>query len=149
MSLEFRSKEVHVNSIRVPWDTIPSAEKIAKCYSFYKQYGILDRVIVIDSGMYVRDGLVGLMVARAVGMKRVPVLQVTEEKDKPAKPKKPLFSECACYHLLTDGRGECWGTRERDTCTCEGNLCRCDFYPGLRAGAVKEAKEVASGDAEV
>ncbi len=83
MSLEFKSREVHINAIRIPWDTLPGADKIAKCYGFYKEHGFLDRVIVIDGQYWLRDGLAGLMVARAVGLKRVKVLQVTEKKDKP------------------------------------------------------------------
>ena len=83
MSLEFKSREVHINAIRIPWDTLPGADKIAQCYGFYRRYGFLDRVIVIDGQNWLRDGLAGLMVARAVGLKRVKVLQVTEKKDKP------------------------------------------------------------------
>ena len=83
MSLEFHNRDVHINAIRVPWDTLPCASKIAKCYGFYLQHGYLDRVIVIDGQYWLRDGLAGLMVARAVGLKRVKVLQVTEKKDKP------------------------------------------------------------------
>lgn len=83
MSLEFHNREVHINAIRVPWDTLPGADKIVKCYGFYKEHGFLDRVIVIDGQYWLRDGLAGLMVARAVGLKRVKVLQVTEKKDKP------------------------------------------------------------------
>ena len=83
MSLEFHNRDVHINAIRVPWDNLPGADKIAKCYGFYRQHGFLDRVIVIDGQYWLRDGLAGLMVARAVGLKRVKVLQVTEKKDKP------------------------------------------------------------------
>lgn len=83
MSLEFHNRDVHINAIRIPWDTLPGAGKIAQCYGFYKEHGFLDRVIVIDGQYWLRDGLAGLMVARAVGLKRVKVLQVTEKKDKP------------------------------------------------------------------
>ena len=96
MSLEFKSREVHINAIRVPWDTLPGADKIAKCYSFYLQHGYLDRVIVIDGQYWLRDGLAGLMVARAVGLKRVKVLQVTEKNDKPEiKPEPKTEGETA------------------------------------------------------
>ena len=94
MSLEFHNREVHINAIRIPWDTLPGADKIAKCYGFYKEHGFLDRVIVIDGQYWLRDGLAGLMVARAVGLKRVKVLQVTEKKDKPeAKPEVKAKTE--------------------------------------------------------
>lgn len=82
MSLEFKSREVPIKTIQVPWDTLPGIDKIAQCYGFYRRYGFLDRVIVIDGQYWLRDGLAGLMVARAVGLKRVKVLQVTEKKDK-------------------------------------------------------------------
>ena len=89
MSLEFRSREVPIKTIQVPWDTLPGADKIAQCYGFYRRYGFLDRVIVIDGQNWLRDGLAGLMVARAVGLKRVKVLQVTEKKDKPEPEPEP------------------------------------------------------------
>lgn len=96
MSLEFKSREVHINAIRVPWDNLPGADKIAKCYGFYRQHGFLDRVIVVDGQYWLRDGLAGLMVARAVGLKRVKVLQVTEKKDKPeTKPEAKTEGETA------------------------------------------------------
>ena len=31
MSLEFHNRDVHINAIRVPWDNLPGADKIAKC----------------------------------------------------------------------------------------------------------------------
>lgn len=37
------------------------------------------------------------------------------------------MSKCSCYHS-----GECWGTRERDRCACNGNTNKCDFYPEKR-----------------
>lgn len=89
MSLEFHDRDVPINAIRVPWDNLPGADKIAKCYGFYRQHGFLDRVIVIDGQYWLRDGLAGLMVARAVGLKRVKVLQVTEKKDKPDRTPVP------------------------------------------------------------
>ena len=49
------------------------------------------------------------------------------------------------YHPLT-GRpiahdievGVCWGTKECDQCNCGGDMSRCDFYPEVRAKALKE-----------
>ena len=173
MSLEFKSRDVHINAIRVPWDTLPGAGKIAECYGFYKQYGFLDRVIVIDGRYWLRDGLAGLMVARAVGLKRVKVLQVTEKKDKPepkpkpeAKPETKPESQpesqaevktesqaevktepepeskedwrsanltlCSCYFA-----GECWGTKEKDACSCVGYKELCSIYPDVRERAIR------------
>lgn len=37
------------------------------------------------------------------------------------------MSKCSCYY-----DGECWGTRERDLCSCNGNTNKCDFYPEKR-----------------
>ena len=30
---------------------------------------------------------------------------------------------------------ECWGTRERDACSCGGDQMKCDFYPEVRERA--------------
>lgn len=41
---------------------------------------------------------------------------------------------CDAYHDdLTYGgvRGVCWGTKEQEHCTCDGNPLRCDFYPEI------------------
>ena len=32
----------------------------------------------------------------------------------------------------------CWGTRERDECSCGGCRTKCDFYPEVREKALKE-----------
>ena len=37
------------------------------------------------------------------------------------------FESCKCYHTK-DGRGECWGTREKDPCSCGGDKTLCDYY---------------------
>lgn len=52
------------------------------------------------------------------------------------------------YHPIT-GRpighnievGVCFGTREVDQCSCEGDMARCDFYPEVRERALKEQKK--------
>lgn len=28
--------------------------------------------------------------------------------------------------------GVCWGTKEQEECTCDGNCANCDFYPEVR-----------------
>jgi hypothetical protein len=28
--------------------------------------------------------------------------------------------------------GVCWGTREKDECSCGGDVTKCDFYPEVR-----------------
>lgn len=44
---------------------------------------------------------------------------------------------CNCYHVIEKkfGKfsGECWGTKERELCTCEGMTENCNFYPERRA----------------
>ena len=57
------------------------------------------------------------------------------------------MSKCDCYHTRTKivyGHtgfgpycrettvGECWGTKERDECSCGGYTNKCDFYPEKR-----------------
>lgn len=39
-------------------------------------------------------------------------------------PRPPV---CDAYR---DGR--CWGTRERDQCSCEGRMTKCNFYDYMR-----------------
>lgn len=46
--------------------------------------------------------------------------------------------KCSCWHAIPTGmkREEgtfeyrCWGTPERDICTCGGDKSKCDFYGG-------------------
>lgn len=66
---------------------------------------------------------------------------------------------CSCYHNRTerhyfneyelgyrDALGlsgkyedreipECWGTCEKDVCSCKGDMCKCDFYEDIRKKA--------------
>ena len=35
--------------------------------------------------------------------------------------------KCSCY-MIEYGRAVCYGTKERDLCSCQGNRKRCDFY---------------------
>lgn len=37
------------------------------------------------------------------------------------------MTKCSRYH-----KGECWGTKERDQCSCGGYTSKCDFYPEKR-----------------
>lgn len=67
------------------------------------------------------------------------------------------MSKCTCYYVKTEriytyhtltGRpivhdvdvGVCWGTRERDPCSCEGNMEKCDFYPTVREKEKKKQR---------
>ena len=41
------------------------------------------------------------------------------------------MEKCSCFRH-EGGRSYCVGTKECDTCTCNGDLSRCDFYPEKR-----------------
>lgn len=47
------------------------------------------------------------------------------------------MSQCSCYHTET-GEARCWGTKEMDPCSCEGDQRQCSFYPELRERAERE-----------
>ena len=67
---------------------------------------------------------------------------------------------CDCYRVETEqyrsmdengvsGCGHikvpcCWGTKERDACSCGGDGTKCDFYESVRAGAT----DILKNDAE-
>ena len=56
------------------------------------------------------------------------------------------MNKCDCHHTqryyangyLRSIKYECWGTRERDECSCGGDRTKCDFYPEVREKALKE-----------
>lgn len=37
--------------------------------------------------------------------------------------------------------GVCWGTKEQEECSCEGNRCNCDFYEHVRKEAKQQKQE--------
>lgn len=42
---------------------------------------------------------------------------------------------CKCYRAEKNFLGKvgvCWGTAERDACSCGGDKSKCDFYPSVR-----------------
>lgn len=90
MSLSFRSVVMDIADIKVPFDSLPKTEKIKECYAFYRKYGLLDRQIIVDGDNVLRDGLVGLMVARAVDLKQLKVLQVLEKAKPTPAPEKTV-----------------------------------------------------------
>lgn len=52
------------------------------------------------------------------------------------------------YHPVTGAAicnkkrvGVCWGTKEQDECSCEGNRCNCDFYEHVRKEAKQQKRE--------
>ena len=65
------------------------------------------------------------------------------------------MKKCDCYHTQPKTRytynpitgqpiahdievGVCWGTKETDECSCNGDRTKCDFYPEVRKKARKE-----------
>ena len=43
---------------------------------------------------------------------------------------------CECYHNLPNNEGECWGTRERERCYCNGDGRYCSYYLEKRNSAI-------------
>lgn len=41
----------------------------------------------------------------------------------------PCENLCSCYHE-ENGQAYCWGTREKDHCSCGGDKSKCTFYSG-------------------
>ena len=60
-----------------------------------------------------------------------------------------MKKKCDCYHTqrkLIYGyypldEGVCWGTKEKEPCSCDGDMDKCDFYPEVREKAIQEQKE--------
>lgn len=61
------------------------------------------------------------------------------------------MKKCDCYHIEEEIIGwhtpvdpkikmisKCWGTKEREKCSCGGDRTKCDFYPEVRKKAYKE-----------
>lgn len=47
---------------------------------------------------------------------------------------------CECYHANRNFLGEvgvCWGTKEREPCSCGGDETKCNFYDYIRERAKK------------
>lgn len=49
----------------------------------------------------------------------------------PEESKEVPFEPCKCYHSEY-GYGVCWGTKEKDPCSCGGDRTLCDYYPESR-----------------
>lgn len=47
------------------------------------------------------------------------------------------MNKCNCYHEEYN-RQVCWGTKEREECSCDGDETKCNFYPEKRATAQAE-----------
>ena len=51
------------------------------------------------------------------------------------------MGKCGCYFEDYD-RPECWGTKERDVCSCGGDKTKCNFYPDIKEKALRELKGI-------
>lgn len=45
--------------------------------------------------------------------------------------------KCDCFHI-EHSTPCCWGTKEREQCSCGGDRCKCDQYPEIKEKALKE-----------
>jgi len=53
---------------------------------------------------------------------------VSPKSEGQERARETLRKECDCFHTEF-GVPQCWGTLEKDECTCGGNRDHCDFYP--------------------
>lgn len=54
------------------------------------------------------------------------------------------------YYFEYANKSECWGTKEREQCSCNGDESKCNFYPEKRiAKQAREATESAWNKEEV
>ena len=54
-----------------------------------------------------------------------------EKKEKSKSKDVPIteiIKKCEYYHLRDDRTAECWGTKEREICSCDGDTRFCNFY---------------------
>ena len=58
------------------------------------------------------------------------------------------MNKCSCYHE-EHNRPECYGTKERESCSCCGDETKCNFYPYKREEAQKKLHENAWDKEEV
>ena len=56
------------------------------------------------------------------------------------------MEKCSSYHnAYYHGDieiGQCWGTKKRYMCYCEGDRRKCDYYEDVREKAMEELNEV-------
>jgi len=56
---------------------------------------------------------------------------------------------CKCYHAnknFLGGIGVCWGTKEREACSCGGDEAKCDFYDYVRERAKSLSQKQTNAD---
>lgn len=54
-----------------------------------------------------------------------------------------MMDICHCYHVEY-GKPVCWGTKEREECSCGGDESKCNFYPNKHVKAEKASTDILS-----
>lgn len=55
--------------------TLPNPHKIYNCYKYYRSFQKFDRDIVLDKDNYLTDGYVAYLVAKMLGIRKVPIVR--------------------------------------------------------------------------
>lgn len=63
------------------------------------------------------------------------------------------LERCSCYHFYQGAGvfysdGVCYGTKEREPCSCGGDPAKCDFYPEKRKAAICDLYDTQSKQCE-
>lgn len=63
------------------------------------------------------------------------------------------MERCSCYHFYQGAGvfysdGVCYGTKEREPCSCGGDPAKCDFYPEKRKAAICDLYDTQSKQCE-
>lgn len=51
------------------------------------------------------------------------------------------YKLCDCFHIK-GGNPVCFGTKEQDVCSCNGDRTKCDFYPDVKEKATEQNRVV-------
>lgn len=54
------------------------------------------------------------------------------------------MAKCGCFRT-ENGKTVCYGTKEREVCSCDGAYAKCDFYPKVRKAALEDVEKPAEG----
>ncbi len=91
-SLRNSPEMVRISDIKVPrgW-TSPRPEKVDKCIAHYNTTGTFGKNVIVDEHNEIIDGYAAVVAAGEVGVKIVPVLQVSRKEWAKNHPKKKFF----------------------------------------------------------
>ena len=81
-----------------------------------------------DSSMFFKGILVAYTDILNMIYKSKTIMPMSNDNDYFKNIAKDKMEICACYHKINGDRCECWGTKERETCTCGGDPMKCDKY---------------------